>query len=114
MEQVERIQHMEEILRRAEKAVHALEDALDSYEDIQDGLKQLSAYYGSEDWFHDLDCDRRGLLPADLLRGVLSEDEVYDLLTDCYALRDKMRTIGASDESSSPESQASECSGSAE
>ena len=93
MEQVERIRTMEEVLQRAKAACRALERALADFEALRDEVAALGAYYGSELWFYDLDCDRAGLLPAELPRGVLSEDEAYDLLSDWDALPEKFREL---------------------
>jgi hypothetical protein len=43
-------------------------------------LKVLSDYYTSPAWRRDLAADEAGLLPKELIRGVLSEDGIYDLL----------------------------------
>ena len=72
-EQIERITHMEHILSKAEETIKTLFE-------LRPQIEELSAYYGSKDWFADYDADRAGLLPPDLKRGVLSEDAVYDLL----------------------------------
>ncbi|MBQ4046943.1 MAG: DUF4298 domain-containing protein [Clostridia bacterium] len=72
-EQIARIAHMEQILNKAEEAIKTLFE-------LHPQIEELSAYYGSKDWFADYDADRAGLLPKDLKRGVLSEDAVYDLL----------------------------------
>ena len=72
-EQVERITHMEQILTKAQDAIRTLIE-------LHPQIEELSAYYGSKDWFADYDADRAGLLPPDLKRGVLSEDAVYNLL----------------------------------
>lgn len=72
-EQIARITHMEQILNKAEEAIRVLLE-------LHPQIEELSAYYGSKDWFADYDADRAGLLPKDLKRGVLSEDAVYDLL----------------------------------
>lgn len=45
-------------------------------------IKTLEEYYTGADWKHDLALDETGLLPANLKRGVLSEDGLYDLLED--------------------------------
>lgn len=45
-------------------------------------LKSLSGYYGSSAWKRDFAADEAGLLPKKLARGVLSEDEVYNLLEE--------------------------------
>lgn len=95
MEQIERIRAMEEILQRAKSLCRTLETALEDYDALKGQIGELDAYYGSELWFYDLDCDRAGLIPADLPRGVLSEDEAYDLLCDWRALREKMLEIAS-------------------
>ena len=42
----------------------------------------LEEYYSSGEWREDYEADEAGLLPADLKRGVLSQDGVFDLLTE--------------------------------
>ena len=86
MNQIERIERMERYLNESEQAVKALSDALEQYEAAQKALKKLSDYYGSTLWMSDFEADEAGLLPAGLKRGVLSEDGVYDVLSDHYAL----------------------------
>ena len=44
--------------------------------------QELAAYYASSEWKRDFADDEAGLLPADLKRGVLSEDGLYDLLAE--------------------------------
>ena len=41
----------------------------------------LTEYMDGGQWMKDYEADERGELPADLKRGVLSEDALYDLLT---------------------------------
>ena len=86
MEQIERIQHYETLLDRIAPVLENLEEALDAFEGIQDDVKELSAYYEDDDWREDFEADEAGKLPADLKRGVLSEDGIYDVLSDHYAL----------------------------
>lgn len=43
-------------------------------------LRQLADYLESGTWLRDYESDERGELPADLKRGVLSQDGLYDLL----------------------------------
>ena len=45
-------------------------------------LHRLIRYYEGGQWLHDYRLDEAGLLPRHLKRGVLSEDGVYDLLTE--------------------------------
>ena len=42
----------------------------------------LKEYYESGLWLSDYEADERGELPADLKRGVLSQDGLYNLLND--------------------------------
>ena len=87
MEQIERIRQMELRMERAAKAVMELSAALDNYEAVQDDIAALEQYYGSEEWKQDYAADEAGLLPADLKRGVLSEDGIWNLLSDVRELK---------------------------
>ena len=77
---IERIAAMEEALSDSRAAVDQLNEAVASVVDALDGLQRLSGYYGSADWYADREMDERGGLPAELERGVLSEDEPYEVL----------------------------------
>ena len=86
MEQIERIQYFESLMDRVAPALGNLEEALDAFDGIQDDVRELAAYYESDDWREDFDADESGKLPRDLKRGVLSEDGLYDVLSGHYAL----------------------------
>ena len=86
MEQIERIQHFETLLDRIAPVLENLEGALDVFDGIQEDVKELSAYYESDEWRDDFEADEAGKLPKDLKRGVLSEDGIYDVLSAHYAL----------------------------
>ena len=81
-EGIMRIREMERRLDEAATAVQGLEEALDRYEAVMEGMTALEAYLGSEEWIQDLADDEKGLLPQDLKRGVLSEDGIWNLLED--------------------------------
>lgn len=66
-----RIAEMEEIFDRIKEGRAYPEDTA-----------KLEAYYTGKDWRADYELDEAGLLPAGLKRGVLSEDGIYDLLSD--------------------------------
>ena len=80
--QIERIAAMEERMKRAVDALSALIAALDGYDAARADFRELAAYYDGGDWRADFEDDEAGRLPspADLPRGVLSEDGIYDLL----------------------------------
>ena len=82
MEQIKRIKQMELHLDRASSAVMQLSAALDNYIDVQESISVLDEYYSSDDWKQDYADDEAGLLPPNLRRGVLSEDAVWNLLSD--------------------------------
>lgn len=41
----------------------------------------LEEYYASGRWLEDYEADEAGLIPANVKRGVLSQDGLYDLLS---------------------------------
>ncbi len=82
MEQIERIREMESCLDASEKAIRELSEALSAFEEVQPLYRKLSDYYGSDRWIQDYEDDEAGKLPRDLKRGVLSQDAVYDLITE--------------------------------
>lgn len=92
-EQIERIKHMEERLDRASAVVMRLSAALDDYAEAQSAIRELSAYYESNEWKKDFADDEQGILPKDLKRGVLSEDGLWNLLADCRTLNNQMREL---------------------
>ena len=95
MTQIERIAQMEEYLDASADAAEKLGAALDEYEAVQKQYKKLSDYYGSTLWMKDFEADEAGKLPADLKRGVLSEDAVYDLIIENRDLVVRMMRLAA-------------------
>jgi hypothetical protein len=93
MEQAERIRQMEQRLERSAAAVMALSAALDRYEEVKEDISALEAYYDSETWKQDFADDEAGLLPPSLKRGVLSEDGIWNLLTDARELVERLHAI---------------------
>ena len=78
--QIERIKWMEQ---RFNNAMAAIKDGtVDSLKVIKDDIAELSKYYGSELWKQDFATDEAGKLPPNLKRGVLSEDGIWNLLSD--------------------------------
>ena len=91
MEQIERIKQMEMRMERAAKAVMELSAALENYEAVQEDIAALEQYYSNEAWKQDFAADEAGLLPADLKRGVLSEDGIWNLLSDARELDKRIK-----------------------
>ena len=82
MEQLERIRHMERLFDFALEAMKEAPMSHDKYVKAKEAITTLSAYYGSDEWRKDYADDEAGLLPKDLKRGVLSEDGIWNLLSD--------------------------------
>ena len=94
MNQIKRIEEMEERLNVATKSIKSLEKALKEYNKAQDDIRELAAYYASDEWKKDFEADEKGMLPNDLKRGVLSEDGIYNMLDRNIEVQRKMcRTI---------------------
>lgn len=84
---------MEEAFDTSIDAVSSLIEALSKYDVALEKLKEVSDYYGSDEWLEDLEADENGLLPSDLKRGVLSEDGIYNMLEDNDELKIQMLRI---------------------
>ena len=69
MTDIERITDMEQCFDRVDRALRALEEAVDTITSLEDDL---------------------GLLPQDLKRGVLSEDAIWDLLGRVDGVKHRM------------------------
>ena len=82
MNQIERIVRMEEALDAVLAATRALEAAQAAFRAAEGQAAALDAYYGSPEWLRDLADDEAGRLPADLKRGVLSQDGIWNALAD--------------------------------
>ena len=93
MNRTDRIKEMERCLDVSRQAADRLEEAFTLYESIQKDYKKLCDYYGSSRWLEDFEADEARKLPADLKRGVLSEDAVYDLITDNHELAVRMMRL---------------------
>ncbi|MBR3281572.1 MAG: DUF4298 domain-containing protein [Clostridia bacterium] len=94
MNQIKRIEIMEEKYIKSQKAIKELNKALKEYSKAQDSIRELASYYSSPEWKKDFLDDEKGRLPKELKRGVLSEDGVYNLLDDNIEMQKKLcRTV---------------------
>ena len=93
---IRRIEEMEARLNRAVHCLNQLEEALEQFEAVQEDIRILSAYfespyYESPQWREDFEADEAHLLPADLPRGVLSEDSIYNVLEKNEELKQQLK-----------------------
>ncbi|MBB6682267.1 DUF4298 domain-containing protein [Aequorivita sp. 609] len=79
---------LDELTIVVEKSDKAMNELAESLED----LEILKKYYESQ-YMKDVMAEKRGEVPQDLKRGVLSEDAVHMLLTDLVELSFKMKKL---------------------
>ena len=92
---VERVERMERLYDEWRAVVASTGDVLDMYSSVRESARELLEYYDGGLWQKDFESDEAGLLPADLKRGVLSEDGVWNLLTDDKELRRRMAELAS-------------------
>ena len=89
MEQTERIRQMEQRFDRVLAFLKNPSDAPDGYLSLKEDIAMLEQYYGSAEWKQDFADDEAGKLPVGLKRGVLSEDGLWNLLSDWHELQNE-------------------------
>ena len=89
---IERIQQMEVRLNRLDELVERVSLAVEELSGALPELSQLLAYYQSL-WQQDYAADARREVPQDMPRGVLSEDAVWNLLTEVRELSERMKEV---------------------
>lgn len=76
--ELDRITRMESHLDEITALTTKLQEQLDAMKATESHANELFQYYGSEDWHADRDLT----LPEGFKAGVLSEDSVYDAITE--------------------------------
>ena len=79
---VKRVQQMERYFDEVSRVLELKSNELYENDTISKMIQELTVYMGSGLWLQDYERDERGELPKDLKRGVLSEDGLYNLLSD--------------------------------
>mgnify|MGYP003397117360 FL=1 len=87
MTQKERIEQMENLFDQSNEVIQRLRQAIDDFSALQPTIDELDNYYKTQ-WRTDFEADEKGKLPADLKRGVLSEDGLWDLLEEYQQLKE--------------------------
>ena len=90
---IERIRLMEAALEQWIALGNEGERLLSAMQAATPQLEELITYYSSPDWFVDKERSDRNELPEDLPCGVLSEDAVFDLLTQLHGLLEMTREL---------------------
>ena len=86
----DRVRRMEELYDRLSAAAGDAPAPADTEEELRETARILAEYYDGGGWQRDYERDEQGLFPAELKRGVLSQDGLYDLLCEPWvtALQD--------------------------
>lgn len=100
LNKIDRVRKMEALFDEATTVIDSIatqveenkitKKLLEEFNNIQPKIEVLQNYYEGEDWLEDYDCDLENLFPPCLKRGVLSEDAIYDLLTDNDILKEQL------------------------
>ena len=81
-DKIARIQKMEQYFDEILEGRKSNPNIIYEDEEIKKKFQELIEYYENGQWLQDYECDERGELPADLKRGVLSQDALYNLLSE--------------------------------
>lgn len=87
---IEKITAMEEILDKHNLKISKLKEALEDFMESQKQFDKLVNYYLSQQYELDYESFENGEFPEDLKCGVLSQDAVFNLLTDNFNIAIEM------------------------
>ena len=90
---MERISLMENRFDEVTRVLGELDSIFGEYENFKSALDALKDYMASGEWKEDYEADEAGQIPADLKRGVLSQDGLYNLLHDADRIISKAMTV---------------------
>ena len=89
-----RIRDMERRFDAVRAAVVQRREAMLRDSSVMEMLETLTQYYESGQWLEDYEYDERGEVPAELKRGILSQDALYDLLCEIGSMGKKEFCMG--------------------
>ena len=88
-----RVEAMSAAYRRLEVIVSSLEKDIDALEAGRADLEALRQYQESGQWLNDYEADEAKRIPEGCDRAVLSEDGLYNLLSDIDSLVSRLSGI---------------------
>jgi len=89
-ERIARITKMESFFDKIQAAYSDNDNIIKDIE-IETMLRELKEYYENGQWRADFEADERGELPANLKRGILTEDAIYNLF--CEIEKERKRDV---------------------
>ena len=84
---------MSAAFRRLDAIVAELNDRLEALEEAREDIAALKEYQESGQWLKDFEADEAKRIPEGTDRAVLSEDGLYNLLSDIDALPSRLSGI---------------------
>ena len=84
---IKRVEEMEASYDKVLSAMEKLREGMSLLEDCKADIEGLEEYSSSGAWLEDFEADEAGLLPEGMKRGVLSEDGLFDLLSEIGQVR---------------------------
>lgn len=81
MRTVDRIVQMERFFDELLESIRFNPESILTNDKLKQRYETLKEYYENGLWLQDYESDERGELPTDLKRGILSQDALYDLLS---------------------------------
>lgn len=88
-----RVDAMSAAYRRLDAVVKSIEEALETLEGARADLDALRHYQESGQWLKDFEADEAKKIPEGCDRAVLSEDGLYNLLSDIDTLTSRLSGI---------------------
>ena len=85
---------MEQFLNESTNIIEEFSAVFERFLQCRVGIEQLKQYYGSKEWYEDLEAYDKKQLPEGLKCGVLSEDLIYDMLMEYHKLAIQMLETG--------------------
>lgn len=92
-DRIKRIQAMEFIFNELLEVLPNAENTLEKFEQSLPQYKVLQEYYQSSVWIEDRETDINKEIPQDMNRGVLSEDGIWNMMTDYFEFSKKISEI---------------------
>ncbi|WP_124058511.1 DUF4298 domain-containing protein [Vaginisenegalia massiliensis] len=93
MNLIKRIEEMEATYDHSQAITNDFEKVLEAFTKDLNQANQLVDYYGSAQWFEDVEQAEQGKVPNNLKRGVLSEDLVYDYIVQRHQIGLKLLEV---------------------
>ena len=89
---IDRIIKNEERFDQISDSIKKLDEAIELFKNKEKDLALLKKYYGSNNWFKDKDAYDNNQIPK-IKAGVLSEDGVWNMLSDIDDLINNMEKL---------------------